>query len=67
VAAFPQGSRDIESSVSRVPGAIKTLWELGIEIMPSIADLLPKGDAVILQSNDGRAHFDIIPLLKMPG
>ena len=40
VAAYPQGSRDIASSVSRVPGYTENLRELGVEIVPSIADLL---------------------------
>ena len=58
VAAYPQGSRDIASSVSRVPGYTENLRELGVEIVPSIADLLSRVDAVMLESNDGRVHLE---------
>lgn len=58
VAAYPQGSRDIASSVSRVPGYTEKLRELGVEIVPSIADLLSRVDAVMLESNDGRVHLE---------
>ena len=58
VAAFPQGSRDIESSVSRVPGYTEQLRGFGVEIVPSIAALLDRVDAVMLESNDGRVHLE---------
>lgn len=58
VAAFPQGSRDIESSVARVPEYTNQLRDLGVEIVPSIEELLGKVDAVMLESNDGRVHLE---------
>jgi len=58
VAAFPQGSRDIESSVSRVSGYTEQLRGFGVEIVPSIADLVGRVDAVLLESNDGRVHLE---------
>lgn len=58
VAAYPQGSRDIESSVSRVPEYTKIMHEAGVEIVDSIDDLLTKVDAVLLESNDGRVHLE---------
>lgn len=58
VAAFPQGSRDIESSVSRVPEYTKVMQEAGVEIVDSIDALLEKVDAVLLESNDGRVHLE---------
>jgi predicted dehydrogenase len=58
VAAYPQGSRDIESSVSRVPGYTKVMQEAGVEIVDSIEDLLERVDAVLLESNDGRVHLE---------
>jgi predicted dehydrogenase len=58
VAAFPQGSRDIESSVSRVPEYTKLMQEAGVEIVDSIDTLLEKVDAVLLESNDGRVHLE---------
>src|SRR5690606_3978927 len=65
VAAYPQGSKDIESSVARVPGYIKAIKELGVEIVDSISDLLKKVDVVLLESNDGRVHLEqALPVFK---
>lgn len=58
VAAYPQGSRDIESSVSRVPGYVQAMQEAGVEIVDSIDALLERVDAVLLESNDGRVHLE---------
>jgi hypothetical protein len=58
VAAYPKGSPDIESSVSRVPEYTKKLESLGVEIVDSIEALLPKVDAVLLETNDGRPHLE---------
>jgi hypothetical protein len=58
VAAYPQGSRDIESSTSRVPGYVRELRDMGVEIVDSIPALLGKVDFVLLTSNDGRVHLE---------
>lgn len=58
VAAYPKGSPDIESSVSRVPEYTMELEKLGVEIVGSIEELLPKVDAVLLETNDGRPHLE---------
>jgi predicted dehydrogenase len=64
VAAYPQGSRDIESSVSRVAGYTDTLRGMGVEIVPSIDALVERVDAVLLESNDGRVHLEqAVPVL----
>jgi predicted dehydrogenase len=58
VVAFPGGSPDIESSWSRVKGyteEIKTKY--GVEIVGSVAELLTKCDAIMIESVDGRAHL----------
>lgn len=65
VAAYPKGSPDIESSVSRVPGYTKQVQEMGVEIVDSIDALLEKVDCVLLETNDGRPHLEqVIPVLK---
>jgi predicted dehydrogenase/sugar lactone lactonase YvrE len=65
VAAYPKGSPDIESSTSRVEGYTKQVSEMGVEIVPSIEELLTKVDAVLLETNDGRPHLEqLIPCLK---
>jgi len=65
VAAYPQGSRDIESSVSRVPGYVGEMRAMGIEIVDSIPALVGKVDFVLLTSNDGRVHLEqALPVIE---
>lgn len=65
VAAYPQGSRDIESSTKRVPEYTEKVRELGVEIVDSIEALLSRVDAVLLESNDGKVHLEqLLPVLK---
>jgi predicted dehydrogenase len=65
VAAYPKGSPDIESSVSRVPEYTEIVKKLDVEIVDSIDDLLTKVDCVLLETNDGRPHLEqAIPVLK---
>jgi predicted dehydrogenase len=56
VAAYPYGSRSIESSSSRIPSITKEMEALDVEIVDSIAELLLKVDAVLLETNDGGLH-----------
>ncbi|MEK6479347.1 Gfo/Idh/MocA family oxidoreductase [Catalinimonas sp. 4WD22] len=58
VAAYPHGSKDIEKSVSRIPGYTKEMQELGVEIVDSVDALLEKVDVVLLETNDGRRHLE---------
>ncbi|MEQ1854694.1 MAG: Gfo/Idh/MocA family oxidoreductase, partial [Chthoniobacteraceae bacterium] len=65
VAAYPQGSRDIESSTKRVPEYTEKVRALGVEIVDSIEDLMKRVDVVFLESNDGRVHLEQVrPVLK---
>ncbi|MBW3600654.1 MAG: Gfo/Idh/MocA family oxidoreductase [Planctomycetes bacterium] len=65
VAAYPQGSPDIESSVSRVPGYTQQVREMGVEIVDSIDELLQQVDVVFLETNDGRPHLEqALPVLR---
>lgn len=57
VAAYPHGSKDIESSTSRIPAYTEEVKKLGVEIVGSIKDLLSKVDVVLLETNDGRVHL----------
>jgi predicted dehydrogenase len=57
VAAYPYGSRTIESSVSRIPEYTAGVQKLGVEIVGSIAELLDRVDVVLLETNDGRPHL----------
>ena len=59
VAAYKSGSADIEASRSRVDGyarQLATTW--GVEMVPDIATLCSKVDAVVLESGDGRMHLE---------
>ena len=65
-AAFPGGSKDIPSSIDRVPGYTATLRDKhGVKIFDSIEAMMPEVDVVFLESVDGRPHLDQIrPVLK---
>jgi len=58
VAAYPYGSKDIESSAKRIPGYIEEVKKSGVEITTSIKELLSKVDVVLLETNDGRLHLE---------
>ncbi|QIP17009.1 Gfo/Idh/MocA family oxidoreductase [Spirosoma aureum] len=65
VAAYPQGSRDIVSSVSMIAGYTEEVKKYGVEIVDSIGDLLAKVDVVLLETNDGRLHLEqVLPVFK---
>ena len=59
VCAFPGGSDDLEASYSRVERFTAQIRDqYHVEIVPDIPSLLPKVDAVILTSVDGRVHLE---------
>jgi len=65
VAAYPQGSKDIESSTKRVPEYTEKVRNMGVEIVDSVEALVNRVDAVLLESNDGRVHLgQLRPILK---
>jgi hypothetical protein len=66
VAGFPGGSQDVPASRDRVAGFTKQLKEqYGVEIVDSIDELLKKVDVVLLESVDGRPHFEQVkPVIK---
>jgi len=58
VAAYKGGSPDIESSRTRVDGFAEEIrTKYGVEIVPDIATLLTKVDAVMIESVEGRPHL----------
>jgi predicted dehydrogenase len=68
VVAYPHGSADIESSVSRIPKYTDEVKTHGVEIVDSIKKLLQQVDVVLLETNDGRLHkeqaFQVIDAKK---
>ena len=64
-AAYPKGSNDIPSSVERIPGYTEDVKKLGVGIVNSIEELIEKVDFVLLETNDGRLHFQqALPVIK---
>ena len=66
VVAFKGGSRDIDSSWSRVDGYTKELQtRYNVKIVDTIEQLCQECDAVLLESVDGRPHLEQArPVLK---
>ena len=65
VAAYPHGSKDIESSASRIPQITEEVKKYGVQIVGSIDELLKQVDVVLLETNDGRLHYEqALPVLK---
>lgn len=59
VAAFKGGSRDIESSWSRVDGYTRELTEKwGVKVYDTIEAMCAEVDAVLIESVDGRPHLE---------
>ncbi len=58
VAGFPGGSTDIPESMGRIETNVQPIADLGVEIVDSIDELLPKVDVVLMLSIDGRKHLD---------
>ena len=58
VAAYQWGSRDIPSSVNRYPRFLADMAKNNVEMVDSIAALLAKVDAVLIETNDGRLHLE---------
>jgi predicted dehydrogenase len=66
VAAYKGGSKDLESSYTRVDKFAEEIrTKYGVEIVPTIDELLKRVDAVLLESVDGRVHLEQArPVLK---
>lgn len=58
VAAYPYGTRNIESATSRIPKYIEEVTGMGVEIVDSIEELLDRVDCVFLETNDGNLHLE---------
>ncbi len=65
VAAYPHGSRDIGSSVSRIPAYTEEIKKFDVAIVDSIDSLLAASDVVLLNTNDGRLHLEqALPVIR---
>ncbi|MCR4415620.1 MAG: Gfo/Idh/MocA family oxidoreductase, partial [Thermoguttaceae bacterium] len=57
VAAYSGGSPDIPQSMDLLRQSVEPIRTMGVPIVDSIEELLPKVDAVMILSIDGRAHL----------
>ena len=68
VGAYPYGSKEIESSASRIPKYTDEVKQYGVQVFDSIKKLLDNVDVVLLETNDGRLHkeqaFQVIQARK---
>lgn len=65
VAAYAPGSKDIPESYERVPEYTEAVKKMGVEIVDTIEALLPKVDAILLETNDGKMHLEQVrPVFK---
>ena len=55
--AYQWGSRDIFSSTNRYPKYLAEVRRMGVEVVPTLDELLAKVDVVCLETNDGREHL----------
>lgn len=58
VAAYPGGSGDIPQSMKSLSERQGAVAKLGVEMVDSIEQLLPKVDVVMILSIDGRKHLE---------
>jgi hypothetical protein len=63
--AYPKGSDLIESSKQKIIENTKSIQSHGVRIAASIEELLNEVDAVMLETNDGRLHFEqLVPVFQ---
>ncbi|MDO9634157.1 MAG: Gfo/Idh/MocA family oxidoreductase, partial [Paludibacter sp.] len=58
VAAYPYGSKAIQSSLDRIPKLTEDVKKFGVKITSSIEELLKEVDCVLLETNDGNMHLE---------
>jgi len=56
--AFPGGSDDLPASRDRLPNFVAQIRKKGVSIVDSLEELVDQCDAILLESVDGRVHFE---------
>lgn len=65
VAAYPHGTRDIPSGLKAKPGIIEAVKGMGVELVESIEELIRKVDVILLETVDGRPHYEqALPVMQ---
>ncbi|WP_448104507.1 Gfo/Idh/MocA family protein [Pedobacter panaciterrae] len=63
--AYPQGSKDIPAALKAKPGILAAVKGMGVEIVDSIEELIQKVDVVLLETIDGRPHYEqALPVMQ---
>lgn len=57
-AAYPLGSKRIESSAKRIPEYTEQFKSMGIKIENNLDALIEQSDGILLETNDGTMHLD---------
>lgn len=55
--AYQWGSKDIVSATNRYPKYLAEVKEMGVEVVPTIDELIASVDCICLETNDGREHL----------
>jgi len=58
-AAVAIGSPDIPDSVENLPKWVERFGKMGIPIVPTVEELLPQCDCVMIMTLDGRKHLEL--------
>jgi len=58
IAAYPFGSKRIETSANRIPEYTEQMKAMGIKIVDSLVELIDQVDGILLETNDGAMHLD---------
>ncbi|MEQ7801502.1 Gfo/Idh/MocA family oxidoreductase [Pedobacter sp. ASV1-7] len=65
VAAYAQGSKDIPQALKAKPGITAAVKGMGVELVDSIEELIRKVDVVLLETVDGRPHYEqALPVMQ---
>lgn len=65
IIAYPNGSKDIESSFSRIPGYTVEVKKYGVRIAASLEEVIRNSDVILLETNDGKLHLEqALPVMK---
>lgn len=63
--AYPDGSKDIPAALKAKPGILTAVKGMGVEIVDSIEELIRKVDVVLLETIDGRPHYEqALPVIQ---
>ncbi|GAA4446003.1 Gfo/Idh/MocA family oxidoreductase [Ravibacter arvi] len=61
----PPGNPDVDFTKEQLAGFEKTIRDAGVKIVPTMNEMLALCDVVMIETNDGRPHFnEVMPALK---